>query len=54
MKNQALYKELGKYYDLIYHGKDYKKEAEGRLLRSESFTDMNQLELDFNISRNSE
>lgn len=27
MKNQALYKELAKYYDLIYSWKDYKKEA---------------------------
>lgn len=27
MKNQILYKELGKYYDLIYSWKDYKKEA---------------------------
>ena len=27
MKEQALYKELAKYYDLIYSFKDYKKEA---------------------------
>jgi ubiquinone/menaquinone biosynthesis C-methylase UbiE len=27
MKNQMLYRELGKYYDLIYSFKDYKREA---------------------------
>lgn len=27
MKNQMLYRELAKYYDLIYHWKDYKKET---------------------------
>ncbi|MBI3027452.1 class I SAM-dependent methyltransferase [Candidatus Woesearchaeota archaeon] len=28
MKNQVLYKELAKHYDLVYHWKDYKKEAD--------------------------
>ncbi|HLC50156.1 MAG TPA: class I SAM-dependent methyltransferase [Candidatus Nanoarchaeia archaeon] len=28
MKKQALYKELAKYYDLIYSSKDYQREAE--------------------------
>ena len=28
MADQALYKELAKYYDLIYSFKDYKKESE--------------------------
>jgi len=28
MKTQMLYRELGKYYNLIYHLKDYKKEVE--------------------------
>ncbi|MEK6942678.1 MAG: methyltransferase domain-containing protein [Nanoarchaeota archaeon] len=28
MKNQILYKELAKYYDLIYSSKDYQREAE--------------------------
>lgn len=27
MKKQILYRELAKYYDLVYSGKDYKKEA---------------------------
>ena len=28
MKQEIMYKELAKYYDLIYKGKDYKKEAD--------------------------
>ena len=28
MKKQMLYRELAKYYDLIYSWKDYKKEAD--------------------------
>ena len=28
MKQEIMYKELAKYYDLIYEGKDYKKEAD--------------------------
>ena len=28
MKHQLLYKDLAKYYDLIYEWKDYKKEVE--------------------------
>jgi ubiquinone/menaquinone biosynthesis C-methylase UbiE len=28
MKQQAIYKELAKYYDLLYPDKDYKKESD--------------------------
>ena len=45
MKNQMLYRELAKYYDLIYHWKDYKKDADKikRLISKYKKSDGNEL-----------
>ncbi len=45
MKQPLIYEDLAKYYDLVYSGKDYKKEAEGiiRLIRKHKQSDGNDL-----------